>query len=51
MTLRAHKLKPVLLVNVRLLYPLVLGSSVLEPDLDLSLTQAQTLSHLTAPAQ
>ena len=40
---------PVLLVDVCLLDPLVLGSSVLEPDLDLGLTQAQSLGQLTPP--
>ena len=29
---------PILMINMSLLYPFILGSSVLEPDLDLSLT-------------
>ena len=41
---------PVLLVHLGLLDPLVLSAPVLEPDLDLGLTQPQTLSQLTAPA-
>ena len=38
-----------MLVSVGLLYPLVLGASVLEPDLDLSLRELEPLRELAAP--
>lgn len=39
-----------MLVDVSLLYPLVFGSSVLEPDLDLSLSESQSLGQLEPAA-
>ena len=38
-----------MMISVSLLNPLVLGSPVLEPDLDLSLGQLQPLGQLAAP--
>jgi len=40
---------PVLVVEVRLLYALVLGATVLEPDLDLCLRQLEGLCQLEPP--
>ena len=40
---------PDVLVRVGLLYPLVLGSPVLEPDLDLGLGQLESLGQLAPP--
>ena len=49
-TVQTSTVPAVLLIDVSLFNPLVLGSPVLEPDLDLGLTQPQTLSQLT-PSQ
>ena len=38
-----------MMISVSLLNPLVLGSPVLEPDLDLSLGELQPLGQLAAP--
>ena len=40
---------PVLVVDLRLLYPLVLRAPVLEPDLDLRLRQVERLGELETP--
>lgn len=48
--IQATSTVPVVLVNVSLLDSLVLGSAVLEPNLDLSLGQPEGLCQLEAAA-
>ena len=40
---------PVLMIHLSLLYPLVLGPPVLEPDLDLGLSQIERLCEFEPP--